>query len=76
MLKWHYRILKSKGHLFIVEVFYDKGKIISWTHAENPCYPTGMDLKELKQDFKYMMLALQKPILTEAQLYRDLSTDA
>jgi len=64
---WDYRILKrtySTGEIGygIYEVFYNgKGKPIMCT--EDPCGAYGDTIEELQQDLKWMLEALNQPVL-------------
>jgi hypothetical protein len=76
---WNYRIIKRKinrtsnsaeteTEYAIHEVYYENDKAVYV--SENPIYPCGETLKELKEDIKIYNLALTKPIL----FYEDFST--
>ena len=62
-LTWEYRIMTQIGLSFdVYEVYFDaKGKIHSWTdHAVSPY---GETLEELREDYRLMSEAFNKPIL-------------
>lgn len=65
-MSWTYRIIRDKdgGHR-IAEVYTDD-ELNLWT--EEPCYPWGDDLPELRSDMRRMMTAFDKPVLDEATL--------
>ncbi len=64
---WDYRILKrtySTGEIGygIYEVFYN-GKGKPWLCSEYPCGAYGDTIEELQQDLKWMLEALDQPVL-------------
>lgn len=62
---WNYRIVsvgKGKDKYYTIrEVYYEKDRPVTVT--TKPCYPHGINLKELTGDFRLMKLAFNKPIL-------------
>jgi hypothetical protein len=63
---WNHRVCKNteQGEIFynIHEVYYDDdGKVEGWT--QNAVAPLGNDLDELRNELKWMLEALDKPIL-------------
>lgn len=69
---WNYRVVRktsedgSAGYL-IREVWYRKdGEIIGMT--ENPVYPSGRTLEELRADIDLVLLAFERPVLDEASI--------
>lgn len=75
---WNYRIIE-KYHkdtdsttYHIHEVFYDsKGNIEAWTE---PIEPMGETLEELRSDMNLMLLAFEKPVLTEKMIEASISS--
>ena len=62
-------ILKN-GRLAIHEVFYDEqGEI--WTCTEEPVYPEGDTLEELRTDLEHYQRALGQPVLDYSDLVPD-----
>jgi hypothetical protein len=77
-MTWNYRVIcrtvpAGPGELFgIHEVYYDSaGRIEYWT--EDPCEPFGESLAELHADMERMLAALDKPVLRESELLREVS---
>jgi hypothetical protein len=63
-MTWNYRVFQNDaGEVGIVEVYYDKdGKPIART--EGFMNPYGETLMELRTDIEWMLVALEKPVLT------------
>jgi hypothetical protein len=73
-MTWNYRVIKEKNKEYldldkedayffaIHEVYYDENeKPITCT--EDPVYPSGTSLKDLKVDIKHYLQALKRPVL-------------
>ena len=69
-MHWNYRVFKfadrcAEEAFEIREVYYDdQGNPTGYTEGESA--PLGMTIDELRSDLGYMLRALDKPILTEA----------
>ncbi|MHA2065490.1 MAG: hypothetical protein ACXABY_14040 [Candidatus Thorarchaeota archaeon] len=67
MSHWNYRVVKREwpelGEISfsIHEVYYEDGEIICWGPEAEGC--KGDDLESLKDDIKWHMKALEKPVL-------------
>lgn len=64
-MSWNYRVMTlNRGESYgIHEVYYDdKGCPNAYT--ENDMKPFGENIDELRNDLKWMLAALDKPILT------------
>jgi hypothetical protein len=69
---WNYRVIKrqeiagGEACYQVHEVYYDRdGKIEIW--ISDPIESSGESLEELREDLGHFSVALQKPILVEAQ---------
>jgi hypothetical protein len=79
-MTWNYRIIKEKNkedldpdvedaYFFAIhEVYYDESKK-PITCTEDPIYPSGTSLKELKSDLKHYLQALERPVLIMEELF-------
>ena len=65
-VSWEYRVMRTKDAMgdayTIAEVYYDEDDNITAVSAE-PMYPMGLDVGELAMDLKYMVQALEKPVI-------------
>ena len=77
---WNYRVIESEGKQFegipsgpfygIHECFYDDiGRV--WGCSESSCEPYGETLDELREDFRYMGLAFDKPVINIKNIPED-----
>jgi hypothetical protein len=62
-----YRVVHKGYRYGIHEVYYDElGEI--WTCTEEPVYPEGETLEELRTDLEHYRLALEEPVLDYGDL--------
>lgn len=70
MERWNYRVLRhineGEEYFSIHEVFYADGK--AEMHTAEAADPFGEDIEELKEDYRLMGLAFEKPVLDEGTL--------
>jgi hypothetical protein len=68
---WNYRVIKSvingAEYLGVYEVYYNENGEITM-HSQEPSTPYGEDIGELRSDLKYMMAALEKPVLVASKI--------
>ena len=70
-MTWNYRIVKAKsdgsktGEIFYIKEAYYENKQDPHSLTVNPIYAQGDTLEELKEDFRLMNEAFQKPVLKE-----------
>jgi hypothetical protein len=61
-LTWNYHVVIKDGQYAIYEIYYDdEGNIALFT--EDPVYPMGESLDELRGDLEYLRHALTQPVL-------------
>lgn len=64
---WNYRIIENKKIFNIYEVYYNnKGEITAI--SEDPMYPQGNNLEELKGDMEYFLQAFNRPLLKKNKI--------
>ncbi|MBM4141458.1 MAG: hypothetical protein FJ242_08270 [Nitrospira sp.] len=64
---WDYRVIVHEKMFYIHEVYYnDKGDITAI--SENPMYPCGESLDELKGDMGYFLRAFDRPVLKKEEI--------
>jgi len=72
-MAWNYRVFKTlervapnetEDCLTLRVVLYNKNGV-KQSYSENESYPSGITIEELKEDLQNMLLALDKPILTD-----------
>lgn len=72
---WNHRVISrvdgagtdfEETNLYMTEMYYhEDGSVIGWTEGKEVY---GNDIAEIRQTLEWMLLALDKPILDEAQL--------
>lgn len=72
---WNHRVISrvdgagtdfEETNLYVTEMYYhEDGSVIGWTEGKEVY---GNDIAEIRQTLEWMLLALDKPILDEAQL--------
>jgi hypothetical protein len=72
-MTWNYRAFKENGELTIREVYCDDDKAHSYT--VKPVRPSGETEEELRKDLSLMLLALDKPVLTDKDFQSDLNKE-
>ena len=65
MTTWEYRVQEKVAGdnrwYEIIEVYYEKGKVVGTTDA---VHPVGDSVEDLRQDLELMLRALDKPVIT------------
>ncbi|GGX73617.1 hypothetical protein GCM10011309_24620 [Litorimonas cladophorae] len=60
-MTWEYRLIKVNGAFGVYEVYYEDGKVVSY--SQRPASPRGEDIEAIKEDFKRYSAALDKPAI-------------
>ncbi len=64
---WNYRVIKTDKVFAIHEVYYNEDGTIC-AISEDPMYPHGESIKELKGDAEHFLLAFNKPVLKREKI--------
>ena len=64
-MSWNYRVVLENDTYTLREVYYDIPETDGMMWTENPAYPMGETLDELRQDIDLMKAGLLSPVLTE-----------
>jgi hypothetical protein len=66
-LTWDYRVIGRDGEYAIYEVYYDNAGHIE-AFSDEPVWPVGESLEELRQDLAHYHHALEQPVLDYQEL--------
>lgn len=70
MSSWNFRVVARENmgepEFTIVETYYDdEGNVDGWT--DDPAWPTGLTLEDLRGELRLMLEATEKPLLKTGQ---------
>lgn len=60
-MTWEYRVVKMNDDLGVYEVYYEDGKIVSY--SLRPTSPRGESIEAIKEDFERYSAAFDKPVI-------------
>jgi hypothetical protein len=64
---WNYRVIEHEEMFYIHEVYYNsKGEITSI--SEDPMYPCGENIDELRSDMEHFLQAFSRPVLKKEEI--------